>query len=189
MTKIYIDWFGSKMVSLKTVNASESGGGKGRDIPGTTGMPEPKGARGRKGILRGSGIRGTREAAALFNERGASTLKTIIWILAIAGAIYAAYIVVPPWAAYYMLKTEVEDEARLAHMYKDETIKRRILTKANVWNVPIDSESVEIGRGGDYINIAIEYTVTFSFFDSYDKEQKFRIDVTKPLKETSGVLR
>ncbi len=88
-----------------------------------------------------------------------------------------------------MLKTEVEDEARNAHMYADETLARRILMKAQTWDVPIERDDLEIVRGRDFVNITIRYSVTMDFFGQYTKVQKFNIEVDEPLKESSGVLR
>ncbi len=88
-----------------------------------------------------------------------------------------------------MLKTEVEDEAKNAHMYSDETLARRILMKSETWGVPIDRDNLEIVRGREFINISVHYTVTMDFFGRYKKVQNFNIEVDERLKESSGVLR
>lgn len=122
------------------------------------------------------------------NEGGFSRLKTLFWVSFFGLSIYGTWVVAPPWLAFWMLKTEVEDEAKIAHMYTNQVLEKRILTKAHAWNVPITADDLEIVRGRDFISIQIDYKVTFVFFNSYEKEQRFYIDVSKPLKDGSGVL-
>ncbi|MBI2411617.1 MAG: hypothetical protein HYV24_00195 [Deltaproteobacteria bacterium] len=122
------------------------------------------------------------------NEGGFSRLKTLFWVSFFGLSIYGAWVVAPPWLAFWMLKTEIEDEAKIAHMYSNQALQKRILTKAHAWSVPINEDNLEIVRGRDFISIQADYTVTFTFFNSYEKQQRFYIDVSKPLKDASGVL-
>ncbi len=125
----------------------------------------------------------------LSDKSGYITFKALFWVFVLASVLYAGYKFVPPWAAFYMLKTEVEDEAKNAHMYSDETLARRILMKSETWGVPIDRDNLEIVRGREFINISVHYTVTMDFFGRYKKVQNFNIEVDERLKESSGVLR
>jgi len=121
-------------------------------------------------------------------ESGFSRIKTLFWLSFFGLSIYGAWVVAPPWLAYWMLKTEVEEEAKISHMYTSQVLEKRILTKAHAWNVPITSDNLEIVRGRDFISIQVDYTVTFTFFNQYEMAQRFYIDVSKPLKDGSGVL-
>lgn len=132
---------------------------------------------------------GPRSLAGSLNEKGGISIKGLFWLLVFASVIYGAYKFFPPFFSYYMLKTEVESEAKVAHMYSDETLARRILTKASNWDAPIERENIVIERGRDVIYISVHYTFTFDFFGKYQKEYVFDINATKPLKESSGVLR
>ena len=125
----------------------------------------------------------------LSDKSGYVTSRALFWVFVLASVLYTGYKFAPPWAAFYMLKTEVEDEARNAHMYADETLARRILMKAQTWDVPIERDDIEIVRGRDFINITIRYSITMDFFGQYTKVQQFNIEVDEPLKESSGVLR
>ncbi|MFQ5441223.1 MAG: hypothetical protein ACE5EB_00690 [Thermodesulfobacteriota bacterium] len=93
-----------------------------------------------------------------------------------------------PTFSYYMLKTDVEEEAKLAHMYTDETLRRRISTKAGSWNIPITSEDIEIKRGLRIISIKIHYSKTIVFFGRYKRRLDYQIETVRPLKESSGVM-
>ncbi len=125
----------------------------------------------------------------LLNREGAVTYKALIWTVILFFGIYSGYKYLLPTFSYYMLKTDVEAEAKLAHMYTDETLKRRILTKAGSWNIPITVEDIEITRGLRNIAIKIYYSKTITFFGRYKKRLDYRIETSKPLKETSGILR
>jgi len=87
----------------------------------------------------------------------------LIWLLLLAASLYAFYKFVPPEVTFYMLKTEVEDEANIAHMYGDAALTRRILEKADIWHAPIERGDIEITRGHSKITISISYSVTLSF--------------------------
>lgn len=95
---------------------------------------------------------------------------------------------VPPYAGFYMLKTEVEEEAKLAHMYTDEALVSRITGKAAAWSIPLGPENLEIIRDRDEIRITVDYTVTLIFFDRYDRELVYNIDVREPLKASGRIL-
>lgn len=128
--------------------------------------------------------------AKLFaNSRGAASLGTIVWILLLAASVYGAAKFVPPYVSYYMLKTDVENEAKVAHMYTDQSIASRLLKKAVSWSVPIGQEDIEIIRGTGDIAISIEYIETVSFPGGYSKDLPFSISVEEPLKESSGALK
>jgi len=121
-------------------------------------------------------------------QGGFITSKALAWILILFFAGYFGYKFVPPMVSYYMLKTEVEDEARVAHMHPDSEVTRRIVKKANGWGVPLRPRDVRIERWSSQIVIKVHYTIKVSIFNRYEKDLNFSIDVTQPLKEASGVM-
>ncbi len=103
-------------------------------------------------------------------------------------AIYAGYIVVPPYFAHYMLQAEVKSEAEHAHSRSDGAMRGNILEKAASWSIPIERKHVLIRRNFDSISIDINYSVEFIFFENYVKVMPFSVDVDMPLKESSGIM-
>ena len=99
-----------------------------------------------------------------------------------------AYMFVPPYAGFYMLKTDVEEEARIAHMYTDEDLASRITRKAAAWSVTLGPDNLEIVRDSEQITIKVDYTVSLNFFDRYVRELDYHILVEAPLKEKGRVL-
>ena len=87
-----------------------------------------------------------------------------------------------------MLKAEVKAAAEHAHQRSDGAITKSILEKSASWSIPIKKRDIIIRRGFESISINIEYSVTFTFFDSYNKTVKFQISVDVPMKESSGIL-
>jgi len=119
---------------------------------------------------------------AIKNNRGAAALRTLFWILVIASSLYAAYKFLPPAVTFYMMKTDVEEEAKIAHMHEDEALAARILNKAQIWSVPIERQNIEISRRRSSISISVNYTIIISFFGRWERVQDYSILVEKPLK-------
>lgn len=119
---------------------------------------------------------------------GFISLRALFWLLFLASAFYGAYKFGPPYAAFYMLKIEVEGVAKTAHMYTDEKLAERIKDKAASWSVPLGEDSLEIVRGAENVSISIYYTVVVDFFGRYSREIDYSIEVEEPLKETGRVL-
>lgn len=117
------------------------------------------------------------------NKAGFITLKALFWILFLAAVSYGAYKFAPPYFGFYMLRTDVGEEAKVAHMYTDEQLAGRILKKASVWSIPLGEENLLIERGRDDIRIAVSYSIVLDFFGRYKKELFYDIEVQKPLKE------
>lgn len=101
---------------------------------------------------------------------------------------YSAYKFAPPLFSFYMLKTTVEEEAKLGHMYTDESLRKRITEKAAAWDVPLNYENFKIERSSEEIFIDVNYTVTLNFFDRYSKDLDFKIEARESLKDKSRVL-
>lgn len=121
-------------------------------------------------------------------EAGFISIRALFWLAFLAALGYGAYMFLPPYVGYYMLKTEVEGEAKTAHMYTDEVLAKRITGKAATWSVSLDSESLQIYRGVEDIRIEVNYTVDLNFFDRYHHELVYSIEVEEPLKEPGKVL-
>lgn len=122
------------------------------------------------------------------NSRGESNLKTLVWLIIIVSGLYAAYKFAPPYVSFYMLKVDVEEEAKNAHMYNDAALANRILNKAGSWSISLGSDNIEIDRMRTSISVSVHYTETITFFGRYSKTIEYDIDVEKPLKETGRTM-
>lgn len=125
----------------------------------------------------------------LRSQGGEVSRKTLFWLIVLAVALYGGYKLVPPSVSYYMMKTDVEEEAKIAHMYSDPALAGRILEKASSWSVPVRREDISISRGFSDITIEVRYTVEIEFIGGYKKINQYYISVSEQLKEGGRVLR
>lgn len=130
----------------------------------------------------------TNKRRPLLNESGAVTSSTMIWLFIITVIIYVGYMVLPPYFSYYMLKTEVREEAQLAHKFSDESLVDNISSKAYLWNVPILFDDIIVARGTESIDINIDYSEVVDFLPGYTKVLYFHIAVSEPIKDDSDLL-
>ncbi len=129
------------------------------------------------------------KAGIFLNRGGFISRKALFWLLFLGAALYLGVKLVPPVVSHYMLKYEVESEAKNAHFYKDETLRNRIFEKAMSWSVPIKRDDIKITRWTREIEISINYARTIVFLNRYKKTFVYNIRVVKPLKESRGFLR
>jgi hypothetical protein len=121
-------------------------------------------------------------------EAGYINIRALFWLLLLSASIYGAYKFVPPYVGFYLLKTEVEEEARTAHMYTDAVLASRITGKAASWSVTLGPQNMAIVRGMEHITITVDYTVDLVFFDRYERSIDYHILVREPLKEKGRFL-
>lgn len=124
----------------------------------------------------------------LSDNRGEVTLKTLFWVLLLVAAAYLGVKLIPHTFNYYMMKTEVEDEAKNAHMYTDEAVRRHIMEKAVLWELPVDEDDIIVDRGIDDIYIEVNYQINIGFPGGYTRVLTYNINVEEDLKETSRIL-
>ncbi len=122
-----------------------------------------------------------------FDNRGEGRSRALFWLCFLAIAVYAGYKFAPPFVTYHLFKTEVEDEAKLAHLYSDEKLLARIMDKAKAWDIPIGSDDIKINRYKEEIFISVHYGITLDFPGGYSREFFYGIDTRAPLKETTSI--
>ncbi len=125
----------------------------------------------------------------LRDSAGRISLRALIWIIVLSSALYSGYKLSYPYFSYYMLKTDVEEELKLAHMYKDSTLRARIARKAAAWSVPITADDVKISRDLDKLTISVNYSETIIFLGRYKKKLVFSIKASGPVREPARMLR
>lgn len=123
------------------------------------------------------------------NERGGANLRALLWVIFIAAVVYSAYLIAPPFIRYKLFKTEVEDEAKLAHLYDDDMLAKRMFSRAQAWDIPIDLEDIQLTRYKDEINVTVYYKVPIEVPRLYKRDLEYYIDVTEPVLEKSGTLK
>ncbi len=112
----------------------------------------------------------------------------MIWLAIIGSVVVVAVKLAPPYITYVMIRTDVEGEAKMAHMYTDESLKKRILTKAVAWGIPVKAEDITVERRRAAVVVRVKYKETVDFFGKYSKDLDFSIAMEAPLKESEGTL-
>jgi len=130
-----------------------------------------------------------REHSVYSKNDGRISIKALVWLLILSSAIYAGYKLYYPYFSYYMLKTDVREEIKLAHMYTDASLRGRVVKDGHNWYVPITTDDVRITRDFRTITISVKYMKTITFFGRYKKKLVFNIIASGPVKESSGILK
>lgn len=116
------------------------------------------------------------------NKNGKSNIGVLVWMLVIAAIVYAGVKFAPPYITYYMMKTEVENNAALAHLYTDEQIVKFIFIRVKEFELPIEEKDLVVDRRDSEIEISLNYKVDVNFFHNYTKTLFFNIRTVKPIK-------
>ena len=95
-------------------------------------------------------------------ERGEGRLKTIIFLLILAGVIYLAYRVVPCYVNNFELEDAMKTEARFAAINRKspDEVRENVYKKIQQLKIPADRNDIRIeqlGSGG--VRITVIYTV------------------------------
>lgn len=135
---------------------------------------------GRNGI--GTASSGRRsEGGRSAGQRGEGRLGCIFWVLVLVLGVIVAWEIVPIKMRSVELYEFMEDEAALAtHGRSVETIKNRILGKAQDLKIPLEKDNLYVERYGDNIRMRANYTIPaeFPFYTYY---WEFEHELDRPL--------
>lgn len=94
-------------------------------------------------------------------QRGAGTVKAIIYTLILVIGVYIAIKIVPVYVAEYQLKDKMTEQARFAvvNRYTEEQIKDIIFKVVQDLDIPAKREDIKVANTGKGLNISLSYTV------------------------------
>ncbi len=116
-----------------------------------------------------------------------SRSRRLLWLLVLVSAVYLVVNLAPPWFSYRMVRYEVENDARNAHLYTDDQILEHILEAAYIWGVSLTEDNVEIARGFAKIEIEVDYDVDVNFLNRYIKTFHYGIYAVEPLRANDKI--
>ncbi len=95
-------------------------------------------------------------------ERGASRLKTLLWVLGIGALFYIGAKLVSPYFANYQLEDKMRDEAKFAHANRrtQEELRDNIYREAQTLDIPIRRDEIRVEYNPVAPRISADYTVT-----------------------------
>ena len=84
--------------------------------------------------------------ARVGNRRGKSRLGCLIWLLVLSVVGYYGFAIGQQYLTYYQMLDEMQVQARFAKDLDDDVIRRRLVTKANELDLPIEARQFVIRR-------------------------------------------
>ena len=90
------------------------------------------------------------------------TLKALFGLAVVAGGIYAAFMLLPPYFNSFQFQDAIESEARVnAYTSKPEQeIRETLAKKARELDIPLQAEQINVQRVGNEIAISADYKIT-----------------------------
>jgi hypothetical protein len=88
-------------------------------------------------------------------------LKGLIGLVVIIGSFYTAWNLIPPYFNNYQLQDGLDDIAR-KNSYtslSDDEIRKQVVTKAALEDIPLKEEQVTVSRNGPTLGISVKYRV------------------------------
>lgn len=95
-------------------------------------------------------------------ERGAGSLKAIVWTMILAAFIYVAVMTVPVLINEYQFQDSLQDIARFASVNRksNEQVRQAVLDEAQKEDLPVQAEDVKVEGSGGNVHISVDYSVT-----------------------------
>lgn len=98
-----------------------------------------------------------------FRQRGEGQLGCIVGLIILIAAGWIAFKMVPVKVKAADLRRTVTDSARSAGQMKDPAIRRNILEKARVLELPVTNNDIKIQRARERIRVEVNYVVPVEF--------------------------
>lgn len=89
------------------------------------------------------------------------SLKPVIGVLLVVAALYAAWLVLPPYISDYEFQDNVTNEA-LVNSYSTKSeldIRNTLAKKAAEYGIPLKAEQIHVQRNGPELAIWADYSV------------------------------
>jgi hypothetical protein len=114
------------------------------------------------------------------SERGEGRLGCLFGIILVLAAALVAYKMIPVKVKAADLRDAIEDEAKSAGQNTDKQILSAILNRAQILELPVSEDKVQINRSAGSIQIDVQYTVPIEF-PGYTHQWKFHHKTNNPI--------
>jgi hypothetical protein len=98
-------------------------------------------------------------------QRGAGSLKGLLYLAFLIVAVFAAVKVVPAYVANYQLKDKMTEQAKFAivNRYTEDQIKDNIFRTIQDLDIPAKRDDIKAATTNHGIEISVNYTVPVDF--------------------------
>jgi cell division protein FtsL len=95
-------------------------------------------------------------------ERGAGSLKAIVWTVILVAFVYAAVMLIPVLINEYEFQDSLQNIARYASVNRknNEQIKQAVLEEAQKEDLPIQAADIKVEGSAGNVHINVDYSVT-----------------------------
>jgi cell division protein FtsL len=107
-------------------------------------------------------VPGRNTAEKYGGERGAGTLKAIIWTMVLVAFIYVAAMILPVLINEYQFQDSLQTIAQFASVSRKDgdQIKKSVMAEADKEDLPVQAEDVKVTSHNGNIQIDVAYSVT-----------------------------
>ena len=114
-------------------------------------------------------------------QAGEGRIGCIIWSLLLIAVMVVAWQMVPVKIKSSELYDYMLDEANFASQRSADSIKKRILAKANDLELPVGPKELTVTKERERIRMHAEYTVVVKFPLGFTYDWHFEPDVDRPI--------
>jgi hypothetical protein len=95
------------------------------------------------------------------SQRGAGTIKAIVWSVILIYGAFAAYRIIPPYVAQYQLTDKMQEQARFAvvNRYPEEQVRENIYKVVQDLDIPVKKDQIKVVCTQSVVRISMEYSV------------------------------
>ena len=113
-------------------------------------------------------------------QAGDGKLGCVLWSLLLIAGMLIAWKAIPVKIASSELYDYMVEQAKWAGNTPSEVLQKRIVSKADELNLPVDPKFVSAEKVGDKIRMSAAFTVPLEF-PGYTYEWEFNLQVERPI--------
>jgi hypothetical protein len=94
-------------------------------------------------------------------QRGAGTIKAIVWTIVLIYGAFVAYRIIPPYVAQYQLTDKMQEQARFAvvNRYPEQQVRDNIYKVVQDLDIPVKKDEIKIVDTSTVVRISMDYTI------------------------------
>jgi predicted AlkP superfamily phosphohydrolase/phosphomutase len=94
-------------------------------------------------------------------QRGAGTIKAILWTAILVYGAFVAYKILPAYVAEYQLADKMQEQARfsIVNRYTEEQVRDNVYKVVKDLEIPVKREEIKVVSNNDVVKISMDYTI------------------------------
>jgi predicted AlkP superfamily phosphohydrolase/phosphomutase len=103
----------------------------------------------------------SRRGPSLRAQRGAGTIKAILWTAILVYGAFVAYKILPAYVAEYQLADKMQEQARfsIVNRYSEEQVRDNVYKVVKDLEIPVKREEIKVVSNNDVVKISMDYTI------------------------------